>query len=74
MITDAIKERLNLFRLYLGLVLASIGTITVWTVQNFDNIQLIKFIFIAIFALIKMIVSVFIELKIRKEINLLRNV
>ena len=71
MIVDAIKERLSLFRLYLGLALALIGTITVWIVQNYDGTNFLVMALLSMIVVMKMTFFVILERKIQKEINLL---
>lgn len=71
MIVDAIKERLSLFRLYLGLTLALIGTITVWIVQNYDGTNFLVMVLLSMIVVMKMTFFVILERKIQKEINLL---
>lgn len=67
MISDAIKEKLNLFRLYLGLILASIGMITMWVVQNFDDTHFIVISALVVIFLIKFIFFILFDRKITKR-------
>ncbi len=69
MIADATKEKLNLLRLYLAILVASIIAGMIWLLQNFDIIPLYKISCILLFIFALILASMTIEKKIHRLIN-----